>query len=125
MDENARPDVLACMKRMPPLLVLLLVLVSCGGHSPTDPFGGRPATLSGRVTDPYDHVWGGVSIGVVRPNGGVVASGLTGDNGRYSIGSITPGPYRVWLQLGRTGPGYFAADVDLHEGRNTLDIVSR
>jgi hypothetical protein len=125
MDENERTDVFVCMKRMPQLLVLLLVLVSCGGRSPTDPSGGSRATLSGRVTDPYGHIWGGVSIGVVRPNGGVVASGLTGDNGRYSIGGLTPGPYRVWLQLGRTGPGYFAADVDLREGRNTLDIVSR
>lgn len=113
------------MKRMPLLLALLFVLVSCGGHSPTDPFGGRSATLSGRVTDPYGNVWGGVSIGVVRPDGGVVDSGLTNDQGRYSIGRLTPGPYRVWLQLGRTGPGYFAADVELHEGGNTLDLISR
>jgi hypothetical protein len=114
-----------CVKRISLLLVLLVVLVSCDGHSPTDPFGERTAALSGVVTDPYGNVWGGVSIGIVHPDGGVVASGLTDDHGRYSIRRLRAGQYRVWLQLGRTGPGYFVGDVDLREGQNTLDIVSR
>jgi hypothetical protein len=113
------------VKRIPLLLVLLLTLVSCNGHSPTDPFSGSTASLSGRVTDPYGHVWGGVSIGIIHPDKGVIADGLTNDEGRYSISRLTPGPYRVWLQLGRTGPGYVVADIVLREGRNTLDIVSR
>ena len=112
------------MKRVAFLLPLLFVLLSCGGRSPTDPLGGR-ATLSGVVADRYGNVWGGVSIGIVQPNGGVVDSGLTDDRGRYSIKHLWPGHYRVWLQLGRTGPGYFVGDVDLHEGQNTLDITSR
>ena len=112
-----------CVRRVPFLLALLFVFLSCGGRSPTDPFD-RSATLSGVVTDRYGNVWGGVSIGVVQPSG-AVDSGLTDDHGRYSIRRLRPDHYRVWLQLGRTGPGYFAADVDLHEGQNTLDIVSR
>jgi len=50
---------------------------------------------------------------------------MTDDHGRYTIKQLTPGHYRVWLQLGRTGPGYFVNDVDLIEGHNTYDIVSR
>lgn len=112
------------MKRISLLLGLLLVLVSCDGHSPTSPSTGRWASLSGVVTDPYANVWGGVSIGIVDPSG-VVGSGVTDDKGSYSIGPLRPGHYRIWLQLGRTGPGYFVGDVDLREGRNTFDIVSR
>ena len=112
------------MKPLRYLLPLLFVLLSCHGHSPTDPAGGR-ATLSGVVTDRYGNVWGGVSIGVVDPSASVVADGLTDGHGRYSIHQIRPGHYRIWLQLGRTGPGYFAADVDLHGGENTLDLVSQ
>ena len=113
------------MKRIPLPLVLLVLLslVSCDG-SPTSPFSGSSATLSGVVKDPYGHVWGGVTIGVVAVEG-VVADGRTNDEGRYTIKRIEPGHYKIWLQLGKTGPGYFVADVDLHEGQNTLDIVSR
>ena len=46
----------------------------------------------------------------------MVADGLTNDDGRYSISRLRPGQYRVWLQLGRTGPGYFVGDIDLREG---------
>jgi hypothetical protein len=113
------------VKRIPFLLALLLALVSCDGHSPTDPFTGPSATLAGVVTDRYGNVWGGVSIGMIQPDGSVVASGLTDDDGRYSIRRLRPGPYRVWLQLGRTGPGYLVGDVELREGHNTFDIVSR
>ena len=70
-------------------------------------------------------MWGGVSIGIVQADKGVVASGLTDDRGRYSIGQLAPGHYRVWLQLGRTGQGYFVGDIDLTQGYNTYDIVSR
>lgn len=124
LDENEGPAVLNCVKRIPFLVVLLFALASCDSHSPTDPFIGR-ATLSGSVTDRYGHVWGGVSIGIVHPEKGVVADALTGDDGRYSIRRLRPGQYRVWLQLGRTGPGYFVGDIDLREGDNTFDIVSR
>jgi hypothetical protein len=109
---------LSFVKRAPFLIVLLFALVSCNG-SPTDPLGARTASLSGLVNDPYGSVWGGVTIGLVG------ADGKTDDHGRYSIGRLHPGPYRVWLQLGRTGPGYFVDDVLLHDGQNTLDIVSR
>jgi len=113
------------VKHIPLLLVLVLALVSCDGHSPTAPFGGHSAALSGVVTDPYGQVWGGVTVGIVQPDRDVVADGLTDDHGKYSVKRLNPGPYRVWLQLGRTGPGYFVADVDLREGQNTLNIVSR
>ena len=109
------------VKRIP-LLLALFVLVSCDGRSPTDPSSGHSATLSGVVSDAHGNVWGGVSIGLVQAD--VVASGLTDDHGRYSI-RVAPGHYRVWLQLGHTGPGYFVNDVDLIDGRNTYDIVSR
>jgi hypothetical protein len=122
--KNAVRPYSSLVKRIPLLLVLLLVLVSCNGVSPTDP-SGRSATLSGVVTDPYGNVWGGVAIGIVEPDGSVMTSGLTDDAGRYSISGIRPGRYRVWLQLGRTGPGYFVADLDMREGNNTFDIVSR
>jgi hypothetical protein len=124
MDEQRRPAVFLRVKRIPFLLALLFAVVSCDGFSPTDP-SGRSATLSGVVTDPHGQIWGGVSIGIVEPDGGVVASGLTDNSGRYSISRLRPGRYRVWLQLGRTGPGYFVADVDLREGYNSFDIVSR
>jgi hypothetical protein len=91
------------MKRIPLLLVLALALVSCDGHSPTDPFNRHSATLSGVVTDKYGYVWGGVTIGIIHPDQGVVANGLTDHHGRYSISRLSPGHYRVWLQLGRTG----------------------
>ncbi|HEX3068762.1 MAG TPA: carboxypeptidase-like regulatory domain-containing protein [Thermoanaerobaculia bacterium] len=110
------------MKRILILLALLLVIASCDGHSPTDPSSGHSATLSGVVTDSRGNPWGGVSIGLVQSE--VAASGLTDDHGRYSI-KTAPGHYRVWLQLGRTGPGYFVNDVDLIAGQNTYDIVSR
>jgi hypothetical protein len=113
------------MKRAPFLLVLALGLFSCDGYSPTDPFAGNAATLAGVVTDPYGRVWGGVTIGIVHAEKGVVADGLTDDKGRYSISRIRPGQYRVWLQLGRTGPGYFVGDIDLRDGHNTLNIVSQ
>ncbi len=125
MDENAGLTVLDGVKRLPLLLVLLFALVSCDGNSPTAPFAGGSATLSGAVTDRYGQVWGGVTVGVVQPGGVVVASGLTGNDGRYSIRDIRPGEYRIWLQLGRTGPGEFVGDIELREGRNTFDIVSR
>ena len=113
------------VKRIPLLLVLLVALVSCNGHSPTDPLGEHWAALSGVVSDPYGNVWGGVSIGIIQPNGGVVASGLTDGGGRYSIDRLRPGQYRIWLQLGRTGPGYVVGDLELSEGQNTFNIVSR
>ena len=125
LDETDDLPVWIGVKRLSFFLVLLVLLVSCDGHSPTDPFGGRMASLSGVITDPYGNVWGGVSIGIVQPDGGVVASGLTDDHGRYAIRDLRPGLYRVWLQLGRTGPGYFVGDIDLRDGQNTLDIVSR
>jgi hypothetical protein len=125
LDKNARPAVLICVNRISFVLVLLFVLVSCDGLSPTDPLSGRSATLSGVVADSYGNVWGGVSIGIVHPARGVVASGLTDHGGRYSITRVNPGQYRVWLQLGRTGPGYFVGDIDLRDGHNTFDIVSR
>lgn len=106
------------------LSVLLFVLVSCDGGSPTDPFGGSRAELTGVVRDSYGSVWGGVSIGMVR-DGEVVASGVTGDDGRYTIRRLRPGHYRVWLQLGRTGPGSFVGEIDLREGQNTFDVVTR
>lgn len=112
------------MKRLPCLLVLLLTFVACNG-SPTAPIIAQWASLSGRVTDKYGNAWGGVSIGVVDAEKGVVASALTNDDGRYSIKELSAGQYRIWLQLGKTGPGYFVSDVDLREGSNTLDIVSR
>ena len=112
------------MKRIPVLVALLFALASCDGRSPLDPLSGR-ATLSGVVTDPYGYVWGGVTIGIVHPEREVVANGLTDDEGRYSISRIPPGQYRIWLQLGRTGPGYFVGDLDLREGHTTFDIVSR
>jgi hypothetical protein len=112
------------VKRAPLLVVFLLALVACDG-SPTDPLGGRTTTLSGVVTDPYGNVWGGVGIGLVATDGTVAADGTTDDHGRYSIGRLHSGQYRVWLQLGRTGPGYFVGDVLLHDGQNTFDIVSR
>lgn len=55
----------------------------------------------------------------------VVADGLTDDHGRYTIRRLSPGQYSVWLQLGRTGPDYIVGDIDLREGPNKLDIVSR
>jgi hypothetical protein len=128
LDGNESFFVSMSMKHIPALLVLpllLFALVSCDGHSPTDPFGGRGATLSGVVSDPYGSVWGGVSVALVDPQEGLVASALTDHQGRYSISRVDPGPYRVRLQLGRTGPGYFVGDVVLHEGRNTFDVVSR
>ena len=125
MDGRERSTVFTGVKRLPLLLVLLFALVSCDGASPTAPFTGGSATLSGVVTDRHGHVWGGVTIGIVQPGGGVVAHGLTGDDGRYSIGDVRPGQYRIWLQLGRTGPGEFVGDIELREGRNTFDIVSR
>ena len=116
-----------CVKRIPLLLLslaLLFALVSCNGHSPTDPGEARSASLSGAVTDPHGNVWGGVSIGLVEPDGGVTASAVTDNEGRYSILALRPGKYLVWLQLGRTGPGYSVGEVDLHEGHTVFDIVS-
>ena len=102
------------------LLVLLLVLLSsCDGESPTSP----SATISGVVKDAYGNVWGGVTVGMVTERG-VVDSGLTGHDGIYSIARLRPGHYRVWLQLGRTGPGSFVGEVDLVEGHTTFDIVT-
>ena len=112
------------MKRTPLFLVLLLTVVSCNGLLPTEPSDGL-ATLSGVVTDPNGHAWGGVTLGIVHQERGVVADGRTNDAGRYSISRIPPGHYRVWLQLGRTGPGYFVGDIELREGHTTFDIVSR
>ena len=106
------------------LLPLLFFVLFCDGHSPTDPSFGQ-ATLSGLVKDAYGSVWGGVTVSVVRPEGNVVASSLTDSHGRYSLRVLQPGQYRVWLQLGRTGGGYFVADLDLHAGQNTFDIVTR
>lgn len=112
------------MKRLAWLLPLsLLLVVSCNGRSPTDPAGGW-ATLSGVVSNPYGSVWGGVSVGLVDANGSVVGSARTDQSGRYSLTMRSPGRYRVWLQLGPTGPGSFVADIELHAGNNTLDIVS-
>jgi hypothetical protein len=122
LDVTDAQPVLLCVKRISLLLALLVVLTSCDGFLPTDPSSGHSATFSGVVTDPYGNVWGGVSIGLVQAD--VVASGLTDDHGRYSI-RLAPGHYRVWLQLGRTGPGYFVNDVDLMAGHNTYNIVSR
>ena len=112
------------MKRAPFLLVLLLALVACD-RSPTDPFGRRTASLSGIVKDAYGNIWGGVTIGLIGAEGTVTVDGKTDDHGRYSIGGLHAGTYHVWLQLGRTGPGYYVADVVLHDGQNTYDIVSR
>jgi len=110
--------------RHTPLLVLLIVLVSCNGFSPTDPYDAHSAAIFGVVKDKYNNVWGGVSIGMVTEQG-VAASGTTGNDGRYSIARLQPGHYRIWLQLGRTGPGSFVGDIDLHQGQNTFDIVTR
>lgn len=106
-----------------PLLALLLVLTSCEGLSPTEPFS-TTSTLSGVVKDPYGSVWGGVTVGLVADQG-VAASGHTNDGGRYSLKSLRPGHYRVWLQLGRTGPGEFVGEIELREGNNTFDIQTR
>jgi hypothetical protein len=122
LDVSHVQSVFPCVKRIPLLLALLVVFTSCDGFSPTDPSSGHSATLSGVVTNAYGSVWGGVSVGLVQTE--VVASEMTDQHGRYSI-KVAPGHYRVWLQLGRTGPGYFVNDVDLIAGHNTYDIVSR
>jgi hypothetical protein len=115
------------VKRIPILLgslALLITLVSCNGHSPTDPGEARSASLSGTVRDPHGNVWGGVGIGLVEPDGGVTADAVTDDEGRYSILALRPGKYLVWLQLGGTGPGYSVGEVEVHEGHTVFDIVS-
>jgi hypothetical protein len=103
--------------------VLLVLVMSCEGRSPTDP-SDSPASLSGVVTNPYGSVWGGVTVSVVNANGTVVATSMTDQRGRYSLTLRPPGHYRLWLQLGRTGPGYFVGEIDLRVGRNTFNIVS-
>jgi hypothetical protein len=104
------------------LVLLLLLLAGC--NRLTDPLNSRSSTLTGVVKDSYGNAWGGVSLGLVTDQG-VEASGLTGDGGRYTIRNVRAGHYRVWLQLGRTGPGSFVGDVDLHDGTNTFDIVTK
>lgn len=108
---------------MRPLLLhlfLLVALASC--NSPTEPQLAR-ADLSGLVTNQYGSVWGGVSVSMVTP-AGAAATGKTDMDGRYTIRRVTPGHYRVWLQLGPTGPGSFVGEIDLHDGANTFDIVT-
>lgn len=119
------PAVWMYVKRISLLLVLLLALVSCNGKLPTDPFTGGTAALSGKVTDPHGNIWGGVSVSVIRTDEGVVGTALTDDHGEYLIRRLKPGPYRVHLTLGRTGPNYEVGDVVLREGENKFDIVSR
>jgi hypothetical protein len=124
LDGNEKATVFPCMRPRSLLLAFLLAAVACNGHSPTDPFGGSSAAISGLVKDSYGNVWGGVSIGMVSAEGGVAGSGLTGNDGRYSIKRLHPGHYRVWLQLGPTGQGSFVGEIDLREGNNTFDIVT-
>jgi len=100
-----------------------MAFTACDGHSPTEPFGARAATISGVVKDKYNNVWGGVSVGILTDQG-VAGNGLTNREGRYSVSGLQPGHYRVWLQLGRTGPGSLVGEVDLHQGFNAFDIVS-
>jgi hypothetical protein len=105
------------------LVFLLLFLTSCNWLSPTDPSDERSASITGVVKNAYDSVWGGVSVGMVTETG-VAASALTGNDGRYRIRRLRPGHYRVWLQLGRTGPGGYVGEIDLQPGQNTFDIVT-
>jgi hypothetical protein len=123
LDDRRRGCVFADMNRIALVLVLLILVVSCEGRSPTDPSGGW-ARLSGVVTNPYGSVWGGVTVSIVNANGAVVATSMSDQRGRYSLTVRPPGHYRVWLQLGRTGPGYFVGEIDLRVGRNSFNIVS-
>jgi hypothetical protein len=111
------------MKRIALVLALVSLVMSCEGGSPTDPFDGW-ANLSGVVTNAYGSVWGGVTVAVINADGAVVGTAMTDQRGRYSLTLRPPGHYRVWLQLGRTGPGYFVGDIDLRAGKNTFNIVS-
>jgi hypothetical protein len=111
------------MNRIASVLALGILLMSCDTRSPTDPSDGW-VSLSGVVTNAYGSVWGGVSVGVVNASGGVAGTAMTDQRGKYSLRLRPAGHYRVWLQLGRTGPGYFVGEIDLHPGKNTFDIVS-
>src|SRR6185436_12506720 len=111
------------MLRCSLLLTALLVLTSCGDHSPTYPLADDLATISGKVTNKYGVVTA-ATVSLVTSEG-VLATANTGGSGTYTIKRVRPTHYHVYVYLGRQMPELFHGEVDLHGGMNTFDIVTR
>jgi len=75
-----------------------------------------PGTVRGQVTDPTGAVIPGATVSVKAPNGNVVSSTQTTDQGAFELKGLTPGPY----SLSASAPGFAtsqAQDISVAAGQ--------
>ena len=81
-------------------LLSALAAVPCLQAQTTPPAStgqAKAATLHGQVTDPSGAVIPGATISVTDAQGHTVTSGTSGPDGSYSIASVPPGTYIVFI----------------------------
>jgi len=96
-------------------LSLALFAVSAMGQSSTT------GSLEGSVTDPNGAAVRGATVTVTSPNLISAKTATTGENGRYQVGALPPGAYKVTIE--GSGFGKFEqGDVGVNLGRtSTVD----
>ena len=86
------------MKRLPRILLPLLLLSAIFGLMPTGGFAQTiTATLTGEVKDPNGAVVPGASVTATSNETGQAKTVVTGDGGNYTITFLPPGTYNVTI----------------------------
>jgi hypothetical protein len=78
---------------------LLLVPILLAGTSSAFAQGATTATVTGTVVDADGRPVNGAQVTLANLATGVVAQGITRDDGRYLIAGLRPGEYRVGAQI--------------------------
>ena len=71
--------------------------------APVAPAPGAGGTISGKVTDPDDKPLSGATMTLKNSTGEVVATRMTGPDGKYEFTNVPPGEYTVEE---KNPPGY-------------------
>ncbi|MCY7348955.1 MAG: carboxypeptidase-like regulatory domain-containing protein [Pyrinomonadaceae bacterium] len=111
------------MKRLPKILLPLLLLSAIFGWLPTGGFAQTiTATLTGEVKDPNGAVVPNAAVTVTSIETGLAKSAQTNENGRYRITFLPPATYTITVESG----GFAKAtreNIKLETGQTaTLDV---
>ncbi|HWA93102.1 MAG TPA: carboxypeptidase regulatory-like domain-containing protein, partial [Terracidiphilus sp.] len=90
-------------------------------HEAADFAGG--GTISGIVTDASGAVISGASVTVTSTSTGASLSGQSGNDGRFTIGSLEPGTYNLSVSM----PGfqrYMMSSINVDEARSAVENVT-
>ncbi len=84
----------------------------------------KPATVRGLVSDANGHPVGGLVVGVYDLEGYLAGDALTAGDGRYSVGELDPGRYKVIVYGDGRFPDEWYQDAQLFERARALSVDS-